>query len=311
MEIKQGQEKLMRYTLSQSGKLIAKENCESSDEFTNLPSNLKKQLSDIKKLKVSIDHNFSKKEIMQNELILKAEKAQTIMNSISSRIRHHDKKEFLEIVVQNYVLQLENDELEYNLKLQEKLNIILVEEIKRLRTICSSNRLILSEKEEAEEEDDDDFGFVNENRNTNNRSSVSPERKFSKKLVSNQSLFEKNRTFDKIENAEKMASEKKIVGSNTELVLPPIKEFNTPKNKLENRLRGQSRRSKEMKQEFTKVDHEVRNAINSITTLNNLVGEVNQDRKSKMEAAKRNLKSSKTGKPSSKLPPAREFSIKK
>lgn len=31
---------------------------------------------------------------------------------------------------------MENDELEYNLRLQEKFNMILVEEIKRLREDC-------------------------------------------------------------------------------------------------------------------------------------------------------------------------------
>jgi kinesin family protein 18/19 len=307
MEIKQGQEKLMRYTLSRSGKLIAKENCESADEFTNLPSNLRKQLSDIKKLKVSMDHNFCKKEIMQKELVLKAEKAQSIMSSIPSRVKHRDKKDFLEIVVKNYILQLENDELEYNLNLQEKLNIILVEEIKRLRTICSSNGVMLSEKEEEE----DDFGFEVEEKPRNNISSVSPQRKFTKKLSSNQSLYEKTKTFEKIENAEKVASEKKMVGSNTELVLPPIKEFNTPKNKIDHRIRGQSRKSKEMRQEYTKVDQEVRNAINAITSLNNIGTESNlNDRKAKLEVMKKQLKNPK-GKTSNKLPPPRELSIKK
>jgi kinesin family protein 18/19 len=310
MEIKQGQEKLMRYTLSRSGKLIAKENCESNDEYTNLPSNLRKQLSDIKKLKVSMDHNFCKKEIMQKELVFKAEKAQTIMNSISSRIRHQDKKDFLEVVVKNYILQLENDELEYNLKLQEKLNIILVEEIKRLRSVCSSNGVMLSEKEEEEEEDD--FGFEIENKPHNNISSVSPQRKFNKKLSSNQSLYEKTKTFEKIENAEKVASEKKMVGSNTELVLPPIKEFNTPKNKVESRLRGQSLKSKELKQEYSKIDQDVRNAINAITSLNNIGTENNlNDRKAKIDLMKKQLKNTKTVKTNSKLPPPRELSIKK
>lgn len=37
MEIRQDQEMLMRYTLSKSGKLIAKENCEDLEEFLNLP----------------------------------------------------------------------------------------------------------------------------------------------------------------------------------------------------------------------------------------------------------------------------------
>ncbi len=310
MEIKQGQEKLMRYTLNSNGKLIAKENCESADEFVNLPTNLRKQLSDIQKIKVSMDHNFCKKEIMQHELVFKAEKAQSIMDSISSRVRHQDKKDFLEIVVKNYILQLENDELEYNLKLQEKLNIILVDEIKRLRTVCSSNGFILSEKEE--EEDEEDFRFEAEDKPRNNISSVSPQRKFTKKPSANQSLYEKTKTFEKIDNVDKVTSEKKTIGSHTELVLPPIKEFNTPKNKIESRIRGKSRRSKEMKQEYSRVDQEVRNAINAITSLNNIAPENNaNDRKAKIDLMKKQLKNAKLVKPGSKLPPARELSIKK
>lgn len=310
MEIKEGQEKLMRYTLSRSGKLIAKENCEPGEEFTNLPPNLKKQLSDIKKLQMSMNQNFSKKEIMQNELLAKAEKAKTIMNSISARIKHKDKKEFLEIVVKNYILQLENDELEYNLKLQEKLNIILVEEIKRLRSVCSKNGLMLSEKTE-EDNEEDDFVAEMDTKNRNNMFSVSPQRKFNKKLNSNQSLYQKTKTYEKIENVDKVASEKKMVGSTTELTLPPIKEFNTPKNKIESRLRGNSRQSKEMKQEFSKVDQEVRNAINAITSLNNIGHESYMDRRTKIEQVKKQLKNPKILKQNPKLPPTRELSFKK
>jgi hypothetical protein len=307
MEIKQGQEKLMRYTLSRSGKLIAKENCDSIDEFMNLPVNLQKQLSDIKKLKVSMNQNFSKKEVMQNELISKAQKAQRIMESIPARIKHQDKKDFLEIVVKNYILQLENDELEYNLKLQEKLNIILVDEIRRLRTVCANNGVLISERQIEEEEDE--FIFEVQNQFKENISSVSPQRKFQKKLISNKSLYEKTKTLDKIETSEKMASEKKMVGSNTELVLPPIKEFNTPKNKLKEMGRGHSRKSKERKNEVIKVDHEVRNAINTIISLQNL-GQENIDKRHKLDLIKKNLKTGKIGK-GTKLPPARELSIKK
>ncbi len=38
------------------------------------------------------------------------------------------------------------------MKLQEKLNIILVQEIKRLRNVCTNNNIILSGNEETEEE---------------------------------------------------------------------------------------------------------------------------------------------------------------
>lgn len=82
---------------------------------------------------------------MQKELLNKAEQARKIMASIPQRVRHQERRDFLEVVVKNYIVQLENDELEYNLKLQEKLNLVLVEEIKRLRGLCEQNGVILSE----------------------------------------------------------------------------------------------------------------------------------------------------------------------
>lgn len=306
----------MRYTLSRSGRLVAKENRESAEEFTNLPPSLRKQLSDIRRLKVSMDLNSGRKELMQRELVAKAEQAQRVMTSIPARIRHRDKKAFLEVVVKNYILQLESDELEYNLKLQEKLNLILAEEIRRLRAVCATNGLALSERGEEDfrpepEAGGEDFRPEPEPARRENLSSVSPQRRFHKKLISNQSLYGKAETFERMEDAEKVASEKKLTGSHTELVLPPIREFATPKHKLDARARGQSRKSRERRQELSRVDQDVRNAINAITSLNSIGADANNERKNKQEAFKKQLKSSKMPKLNPKLPPAKEFSVKK
>lgn len=70
---------------------------------------------------------------MKRELLQKKNVAKNIIESIPKRIKREDKRQFLEVVVKNHIYELENDELEYNLRLQEKLNMILVNEIKRLR----------------------------------------------------------------------------------------------------------------------------------------------------------------------------------
>ena len=76
---------------------------------------------------------------MARQMVTSAKEAKKIMASIPKRVRRQDKRDFLEVVVKNHIVQLENDELEYNLRLQEKLNRILVEEIRRLRGICNEH----------------------------------------------------------------------------------------------------------------------------------------------------------------------------
>jgi len=305
MEIRQDQEMLMRYTLSKSGKLIAKENYESVEEWVNLPPNLKRQLNDIKTLKVSLDLNGAKKELMQKELLSRADQAKRIMASIPQRVRHQERREFLEVVVKNHLVQLENDELEYNLKLQEKLNLVLVEEIKRLRGLCEQNGVILSESGEAEEELELG-GFKNRpDRENRNLSSVSPQRKFKKKIFSNQSLYEKTKNLERIDTDDKVASEKKPVGSTTELTLPPIKEFGSPKTKA--RLRAQSRKSKDQRQEFAKVEAEIKNVVNIVSSLQTITPEAATDKRTKLELLKRNLRAGRSVKTTSKAQLPREL----
>jgi kinesin family protein 18/19 len=309
MEIRQDQEMLMRYTLSRSGKLIAKENCENLEEYMNLPSNLKKQLNDIKTLKVSLDLNGAKKQLMQKELQLKAEQARKIMASIPQRVPNQEKKEFLEVIVKNYIVQLENDELEYNLKLQEKLNLILMEEIKRLRGLCENNGIILSEKEDNEDDFEMERGKGSGDRYEHkNMSSVSPQRKFKKKLFSNQSLYEKTKNLEKIDAEDKVSSEKKTFGSNTELTLPPIKEFNSPKTK-KSQMRAQSKKSKDKKMEFVKMEQEIKNVVNIVSSLQTITPEALNEKRVKLEMMK-NLKVGKVAKQNLKNLPSKELKQK-
>ena len=309
MEIKQDQEMLMRYTLSKSGKLIAKENCENLEEFVNLPNSLKKQLNDIKTLKVSLDLNGARKELMQKELLLKAGQAKKIMASIPQRVLHQEKRDFLEVVVKNYIVQLENGEVEYNLKLQEKLNIILVEEIKRLRGLCESNGIILSEN--GDNEEDFELGQYKGNNETDNKnmSSVSPQKRFKKKLFSNQSLYEKTKNLEKMETEDKVSSEKKTFGSNTDLILPPIREFNSPKTK-QMKARAQSRKSKDKKLDLAKMEQEIKNVVNIVSSLHTITPEALNEKRNKVEMFKKNPKVVKIPKTIQKNIPSKELKQK-
>lgn len=144
MEIREGEEKLLQYRLSRSGKLVAKETLED----VPLPRHLTRELSDISQLQISLDYNESQKKRMKEELEAKTAQARCIIDSLHVRIRSADQRHYLEMIVKSHILELENDEMEYSLHLQEKLNLILVDEIKRLRNICTRNRIALSEGED-------------------------------------------------------------------------------------------------------------------------------------------------------------------
>lgn len=274
MEIKEGQHKLMRYTLSTSGKLIEKENY-LEDQYKNLPPNLRKEFNDIKKLQVSVDLNEHKKAKMLSELQNRTKDAHRIMELIYDNVKHQDKREYLEMVVKNYVLQLENDELEYNLRLQEKLNIILVDEIKRLRYICDTNGVILSE--DGEDDFDEEKGF----QISPKVKSPQPKGLFRKHVASNESYKE-------IPNVEpRTESDKK--NDVKSAVFPPIREFNIPKDKNENKANVR-KQSQDRKADLVKIDREIKNAVNVVNSLQILGQEVFKDAKKKLEDVKRSSK---------------------
>ena len=97
-----------------------------------MPPALHQQMSQINTLKASLDFNYNKKEAMKTKLKSLQKNAREIMDNIPTKVKHPDKIDFLEIVVKNHFLELENNEIQFNLKLQEKMNKILRKEIKRL-----------------------------------------------------------------------------------------------------------------------------------------------------------------------------------
>lgn len=76
------------------------------------------------------------------------------MDGIPNRVKHQDKRKFLELVVKNHFLELENNEYQFNLKLQEKMNKILKKELTRLKDILRKNNITIDDEssDEAEEE---------------------------------------------------------------------------------------------------------------------------------------------------------------
>lgn len=255
VQINEGQEKLLRYTISTSGQLVQKENLENYFETKNLPKGIRKEYNDIKNLKLSSDLNEAKKKLMKKELRDKANKCKEIMESIPNRVKHKEKREFLEIMVKNHIFQIENDELEYNLKLQEKLNIILVQEIKRLRESCHNNNIYIQDSQDSEEK----IEIKND----------SPKRKFKLNTDNPPANF-----FD-----EKFCSEKKS-NKFKKKKLPPI-IHSTPKKEIKERKRSKSKKNfKKQKIKLEKIDQEVRDAVLVVNSLQTLK-ENSQEKKKK------------------------------
>ena len=156
MKIRKGQEKLMRHTLSRPGKLVAK----SCSEDSLLPSQIRNELTDIKQLSNSVSCNEAYKKQMIEELEQKTQQAKQVIDSLTSKIEHADQRQYLELMIKNQVVEVENDELEYNLRMQEKLNKILADELKRIRRICTRNSIIISEGESEGESEDEDTALT-------------------------------------------------------------------------------------------------------------------------------------------------------
>ena len=64
--------------------------------------------------------------------------AKRIRDSIPKRINHKDKKEYLEMVIKNHVLELQNIELEIHLQIQEKT-------INDLKNIIQSQKKLIQD----------------------------------------------------------------------------------------------------------------------------------------------------------------------
>jgi kinesin family protein 18/19 len=278
LEIKQGKEKLLRYTIS-SGQLVQKENIEDLLMTINLPSSIKKEYEDIKKLKVSIDLNDAKKKLMKKELKEKSLISKNIMDNIPNRIKHREKREYLELMVKNHIFQLENDELEYNLKLQEKLNILLVEEIKRLR-----EGLELGEEDQIDidEKEDQNHAFFEINQRNEEIFSNNPFKKKKEVLTESHS---------REDNREEHTKKEKIISKDLKKknILPPISNY-TPKKDLKKRQRSKQQISKK-KIQLDKIDQQVKDAVSVVNSLQNL--RENSEKKKKVirfDSLKRNIK---------------------
>ena len=162
-------------------------------------------MSQINTLQASMDFNQAKRDSMKAQLKHLSNEARKIMDDIPKRVKHKEKIKFLgmlflieELVVKNHFLELENNEMQYNLKLQEKMNKILRKEIDRLKGIMKNNNI---KPANADQEDQDEC-IEEENYSESHRQKSQPSENsydFSKKRLGSREKGSKDKLHSKAE----------------------------------------------------------------------------------------------------------------
>ena len=130
-----------------------------------LPDHIKQNYKSIRTLKVSTDKNTNIRNQLNLQLIENIAESKKIKNSINKRIKHKDKKQFLELVIKNHLMDLQNIEYEFHLKVQEKI-------INDFKDIITRQRKILAENNITQ---DEEFIWEDSPRNVEAESTGSPE----------------------------------------------------------------------------------------------------------------------------------------
>lgn len=89
-------------------------------------------------LKVSTEKNTIRKEMMLLSLLENIANAKIIRDRIPIKIKFQDKRNYLELVIKNHVLELQNIEMEIHLQIQDKT-------IADLKNIIDSQRKIITD----------------------------------------------------------------------------------------------------------------------------------------------------------------------
>ena len=106
--------------------------------LSGMPKEMKQEFKNIQTLRMSTDQNTMKREMMNLQLVDNIGTAKHIREGISRRIKHKDKREFLEMVIRNHIFELQNIELEIHLQIQEKT-------INDLKNIIHSQKKVIEE----------------------------------------------------------------------------------------------------------------------------------------------------------------------
>jgi len=93
-----------------------------TDKFhENLPDDISHQFKDIHLLKMNTDKNVMKKTTLRKQLTDNFEEACSINNDIKGKIKEKDKRDKLDLLLKNNIMELQCNEMDYQLQKQTKL----------------------------------------------------------------------------------------------------------------------------------------------------------------------------------------------
>jgi len=93
-----------------------------TDKFhENLPDDISHQFKDIHLLKMNTDKNVMKKTTLIKQLTDNFEEASRINNDIQGKIKEKDKRDKLDLLLKNNIMELQCNEMDYQLRKQAKL----------------------------------------------------------------------------------------------------------------------------------------------------------------------------------------------
>lgn len=141
LEIKRRQAEVLIWKKQEELKELPK--YEEGRPLSAVPPHVRKQFKDIQMLKASTDKNTQRKEFMVQQLQENLIRGKQIRDSIVTRVRLQDKRDFLELLIKSHILEQTNVELELQLLIQEK-------------TITDLQNLVYAQKKLLEEQGIDD-----------------------------------------------------------------------------------------------------------------------------------------------------------
>lgn len=203
----------------------------------------------------------------------KTSEAHKILESIPLRVKHSDKRDFLGMVVKNHVLELENNELNFNLKLQEKMNKILSTECQRLKKMMKNNNISLTEDDDDEDVRDSDDGSPDHGGNrAMHRGYRNGNDRIEEVEESRGSYLTEN-----VDHNSQKATDKKVLQNSRTEGRPPVKrnvdKVNTSNHEQRNHspdrggARGGSKNKNQGKSEVDKIRNEIAHAQEVINSL--------------------------------------------
>ena len=114
----------------------------------------------INTLRTNSDKNNLKKELLDLQLLENSSQSKKIRQDIQKKIKSFEKRKYLELVIKNHILELQNIELEINLQIQEKSIFDLQQIVTQQQVLIEHQGKQIKQKEGKEEKEKDNNAMI-------------------------------------------------------------------------------------------------------------------------------------------------------